>query len=275
MQFSIGQVSRMFGFTRQAVRFYEEKGLIKPVKDAVGRRYYDENAIARLISARKYLAMGYQISEVVKQFSASTPESIAETLDRKYAETNEKIQHLMMVAATIDEYRGKIRALPELMGKFVVRQSPPLAFFYSQPDNVLQEDLVPDTMVWVDALPVSKITAFYDGRQMQAHLTMKRKHKGFSIDLHQAGGYGLLTLKTTQCISERLCAHTVLAVRSEEIASLNVADETLSFLSNAGLEMDGDPWGQIIFSDSNQDKPHEVKPYRQYIDLWLPVKKIE
>jgi len=273
MQFSIGQISRMFGFTRQAVRFYEEKGLIQPMKDINGRRSYDENAIARLISARKYLAMGYQISEVVKQFSSSTPETIAETLDRKYMETNEKIKHLTKVAETIDEYRKKIRVLPEVMGKYVMRQSPPLAFFYSQPNNELLEELVPDTMAWVDALPVSKITGFYDGQQIQANQTMKRKHKGFSIDLHQAEEYGLLKLKTTRCIPEKLCAHTVLAVRSEAIASLNIVDETLSFLSETGFQLDGDPWGQIIFSDSNQDKPHEVKPYRQYIDLWLPVKK--
>ena len=102
---------------------------------------------------------------------------------------------------------------------------------------------------------------------------MERKHKGFSIDQPNAEKYGLLKLKTTRFIPGRLCAYTVLAVKSETIACLNIADETHSFITNAGLEIDGDPWGQIIFSDSSQHDPHLVKPYRQYIDLWLPVKK--
>lgn len=273
MVFSIGHVSRILGFTRQAVRFYEEKGIINPRKDDNGWRHYDEEAISRLISARKYMAMGYRINEVVAQFSNSTTKKIAETLDRKYEETKDKINHLQMVAATIDDYRRKIRTLDDLMNQYVVCHSPPMAIFYSQPNNDLKQELVSDTMTWVNALPLSKITAFYDGPQLHKEKILKRKHKGFSIDQLLAEKYGLLDLKTTCLMPSKLCIHTVIAAKSNEIASLNITNKDLPFLEKEEMEIEGDPWGQIIFSESQQNTEQEVAVHRQYIDLWIPIRK--
>lgn len=275
MLFSIGHISRLLGFTRQAVRFYEEKGIITPQKNAKGWRYYDEEAVARLISARKYMAMGYQISEVVKQFSTSTPESVAKTLDEKYEETNEKIRHLQKVSSTIDDYRKRIRYIKDEIDHYVIRHSPSTAIFYSQPFNQLKEELIPDSTLWVNALPISRITAFYDGQQMKEEKTMTRKHKGFSIDQDLAEAYGLLSLDSTQLIPSRLCVHTIVTVKSEEIASLKITEKALPFFENAALEIDGDPWGQIIFSASNKGDSPSTKPYQQYIDLWIPAKEIK
>ncbi|SDY95968.1 MerR family transcriptional regulator [Tindallia californiensis] len=273
MSFSIGQVSRIFGFTRQAVRFYEEKGLISPTKDKNGWRYYDEDDIARLISARKYLAMGYKITEVVEQFTNSTPESIAKTLDEKHRMMSKEIERLKVLADTVDDYRGKIRQLNQSIGVFSIRYSPPLSLFYSQPDNQLQDERIPDTMAWVDALPVSKITAFYRVKKDNQYFIMERQHKGFSIEQTYADQYGLRHLETTQFLSGQLCANVVLTVQSKDIASLHVEKDALSFFEEIGLEIRGNPWGQIIFSDCRQSKPGAKRVYRQYIDLWIPVKK--
>ena len=58
LRYKIGDVSRVLGMTTSALHFYEKEGIIDTPKVDSGRRYYKEADITRLISAKKYRAMG-------------------------------------------------------------------------------------------------------------------------------------------------------------------------------------------------------------------------
>ena len=70
MRYSIGDVSRVLGMTTSALHFYEKEGIIDTPKVESGRRYYEEADVNRLISAKKYRAMGVPVREIASQFSA-------------------------------------------------------------------------------------------------------------------------------------------------------------------------------------------------------------
>ncbi|MBQ2991560.1 MAG: MerR family transcriptional regulator [Clostridia bacterium] len=70
MRYSIGDVSRVLGMTTSALHFYEKEGIIDTPKQESGRRYYEEADINRLISAKKYRAMGVPVRDIASQFSA-------------------------------------------------------------------------------------------------------------------------------------------------------------------------------------------------------------
>lgn len=44
----IAAVTRLTGITARALRFYEARGLVQPIRTASGRRHYDANALERL-----------------------------------------------------------------------------------------------------------------------------------------------------------------------------------------------------------------------------------
>ena len=54
----INEVIRQVDLTRRAVKFYEEKGLIKPSKDSNGYRNYTEEDIQRLKEISVYRKLG-------------------------------------------------------------------------------------------------------------------------------------------------------------------------------------------------------------------------
>lgn len=44
----VGEVARRTGLTSRAIRLYEDRGLIQPARDALGRRQYSAELLARL-----------------------------------------------------------------------------------------------------------------------------------------------------------------------------------------------------------------------------------
>ncbi|MCB1482759.1 MAG: MerR family transcriptional regulator [Rhodobiaceae bacterium] len=46
--YQIGEVAELFGLTTRAIRFYEEEGLVKPIRQGRGRRKYGRSEIERI-----------------------------------------------------------------------------------------------------------------------------------------------------------------------------------------------------------------------------------
>ncbi len=61
--FSIGDLSREFGVTLRALRFYEDRGLITPVREGQSRRYSHRDR-ARLAVILKGKKLGFTLTEI-------------------------------------------------------------------------------------------------------------------------------------------------------------------------------------------------------------------
>ena len=61
---SIGQVAERTGLAVSAIRFYETRGLVAPVRDAGGRRRYRQSDIRRLSFVMIAQQLGFSLSEI-------------------------------------------------------------------------------------------------------------------------------------------------------------------------------------------------------------------
>ncbi len=105
MAYSIGDVSRVLGITASALHYYEKEGLIrKPMEDSSGWRSYDEEDVYRLISVKKYSAMGVSLREIARQFSSDgmSAEEILERMREKRSEAQAQAQHYAALCGDID-----------------------------------------------------------------------------------------------------------------------------------------------------------------------------
>ncbi len=64
--FSIGEFSRITGFTVKTLRFYHEKGIVVPacVDDQTGYRYYDESGVDRARVVAHLRKLEFPLSEI-------------------------------------------------------------------------------------------------------------------------------------------------------------------------------------------------------------------
>jgi MerR family redox-sensitive transcriptional activator SoxR len=64
MDLEIGEVARRAGLRTSAVRYYEERGLIAPLRRAGGRRVYSEEAAERLALIVFAKQLGFTLDEI-------------------------------------------------------------------------------------------------------------------------------------------------------------------------------------------------------------------
>ena len=66
--YKIGEVARLLGLTTQALRFYEQEGVVTPKKSDNGTRYYDEDQLILLLSFKKYRQADFSVQDIVTHF---------------------------------------------------------------------------------------------------------------------------------------------------------------------------------------------------------------
>lgn len=114
----IGELAEQTGMTRDAIRFYERIGLIKPERGPEGRhgyRRYDASSVRRLGLIKKGKALGFSLGEIQELLDAWAnhrfrPEQkravIAnkiEVIERKILELQELSSELKLTLAGIRE----------------------------------------------------------------------------------------------------------------------------------------------------------------------------
>ena len=80
---TIGEMAREYGVTLRALRFYEDRGLLQPIRNGV-TRYYAADARARLELILKGKQLGFTLTEIrylIANHSAEPVQSFELSLD--------------------------------------------------------------------------------------------------------------------------------------------------------------------------------------------------
>jgi len=110
---SIGVVARRTGLTERALRYYEQRGLVRPARSANGRRVYADSDLARLGHVVLLGRMGFSLSRIGQLLRAGNFD--AGTLVDLQIETCERdrgrIDEILRVLRTARENLGRDRQL--------------------------------------------------------------------------------------------------------------------------------------------------------------------
>ncbi len=82
----IGEMADFFGISRKAMRLYEKKGIIKPVKvdEENGYRYYSAEQIQQLNALLELKALGFSLDEIKMILDGKTAKTpLLEMLEKK------------------------------------------------------------------------------------------------------------------------------------------------------------------------------------------------
>ena len=118
--FSIGEFSRISGFSVKTLRFYHEKGVLVPscVDDETGYRYYDHACVekARVVAALR--RMEFSISQIREILARCDDEAdLLGYLERQKHAIEERIGHYRNVAQCLDEIISNQREAAMAMQK--------------------------------------------------------------------------------------------------------------------------------------------------------------
>ncbi|HEV3326690.1 MAG TPA: MerR family transcriptional regulator [Puia sp.] len=128
----IGELSKKSGFTRDTIRFYEKKGLIRLLDDDRNKgqfKDYPEMVLRRLLAIRQIKDYGFTLQEtlgmlILFEEGALEPERGVRFVKRKIERIDQKIRDMMMVKARLQEVIDENRSGPCPLEKLLYEMNP-------------------------------------------------------------------------------------------------------------------------------------------------------
>jgi DNA-binding transcriptional MerR regulator len=113
--FTIGELSREFGVTLRALRFYENKGLISPHREGLSRLYSqgDRTRLALILKGKK---LGFTLGEIRQMIAAEEGDADAKTLGISREKCLEQIELLKKQKAEIEEGLNELSRIYASLG---------------------------------------------------------------------------------------------------------------------------------------------------------------
>lgn len=111
-QLKIGQVAKQAGLTVEAVRYYEQRGLIpEPHRLDSGYRVYPETILTRLHFINRCKDLGFSLQEISELLSIQiNPENssalVKEQVENKISLVKEKISELQKLQDSLEQLSG-------------------------------------------------------------------------------------------------------------------------------------------------------------------------
>jgi len=111
----IGELEARSGTSRHTLRYYEQIGLIAPLRQTNNYRVYTEQTLQDLDFIQRAQSMGFALGEIGEILDAQRNKLIdcadgAKLIEKKMAEIKQKITNLQGIYRYLDEERANLEA---------------------------------------------------------------------------------------------------------------------------------------------------------------------
>lgn len=261
MSYSIGDVSRVLGITTSALHFYEKEGIIDTPKEESGRRYYEDADVNRLISAKKYRAMGVSLRDIAAQFGhhgMNGPQVLARMRERR-----DEAHRLSLQYAGLERDIDRLITLGEAglaaAEKVDIRPTENMLTFRASSSGLLPRDKREQTLAqrWLDAMPAVSLSILRMEDEARA---------GFALMLpeERARDYGFAADGCTiHLVRGGMALHAVTHCGEEQYDNPDVIFRPIMAFARAHrFTQTGAIWGNVLFVDcSGEIRRHFYDTY--------------
>ena len=128
--YTVGQVARFLGVSRDTLKYYEEKGLVNPVHDDEnGYRKYNQFDIHDVITTNFYRELDIE-SKKIQEIRKSKDISDVETmLEEKKEDILKEIEYKTNLLNQIESVKHDCSNIKEYLGKFTIKEMKPIRVF--------------------------------------------------------------------------------------------------------------------------------------------------
>lgn len=116
-RYKIGEVSRLLSITPQALRFYEQEGILTPLKSENGTRFYTEQQLVLLLCFKKYRVMGLSIRDIAGHFQGGSLPGLLKRLDEQADVLQKESERLLRLSAAVRAHAAWVRRIQEGVGR--------------------------------------------------------------------------------------------------------------------------------------------------------------
>lgn len=267
-KYSIGTMAKLMGISSEAIRYYESRNIISPVRDPeTGYRYYNTWDFHMLLRARHYQNYGFSLEEIAELFRSHELAEIRGKMVDQEEMIQQEIIRQMNLLKRIRQSQQVLHDAKENVGKFRIEERPGIYRMNTQKNYTLfkkkeQLDLISE---WTEKEPfVFSCVVFY-----QKNIEKGETEFDFGMGLREEYAQ-FLNVKESELVQYYppcLCVHTCIPSRSGKYLSLESLKEGFRYLEQNGLSLAGD----IVTQVACMTKPEEE--YFNWHIVWFPIKE--
>lgn len=126
--YTVGQVAKFLGMSRDTLKFYEEKKLINPRQDEEnGYRRYNIIDINEIITVNFYRDIDIEIKKIQEIRKGDSVDTIEAILDEKERTLEEEIAYKQLLLKRIKGIKEDCKSIEESLNKFELKAMKPIA----------------------------------------------------------------------------------------------------------------------------------------------------
>ena len=140
--YTIGEIAKMYHLGVDTLRYYEEKGILEPIRGQNGYRYYDSQSIWRMNVITNLRNLGFSVTRIRDYFQNHTVETTQELLCEELGVIAEKINEWTNLQKMVQEQVRTIMQAQALeIGKVRSLELEPRRAFEIRKDYSTDEDM--------------------------------------------------------------------------------------------------------------------------------------
>ena len=267
MRYKIGDVAKILGISPDLLRYYEKKGVVKPVKDHTNDyRYYEPWDINFLIDCLWYKNFGFGIEQVAKIVSRSSYDDIISTMEEKDTEIEAAIRHQEMLLRRAREYLQEVKRARTLLGKCDLVYSPEIVRYLNRYNFIYDnsKELQSLSHRWLQYMPFTH-RCFEIGREDLENKTDNYAW-GFSLSMDYVRELDVPVEKPVIHLPSEPSVHSVFKSSGKNAFTPRHLKFLMDYVRENGLRVAGNARGNLVCSVLEDDK------LTGYFEVWLPIR---
>lgn len=264
-EYLIGDVANMVGLSRDALRFYEKKGVISARKKENGYRYYSEDDIYKLMYILYHRKMNTSLEEIEGLMSGkATTCLIREHIRQRAQEEREAIRHHRQAIARLSLMEKDMDRIDKSLDRCSVRKFP-LAYVMGECEN-LQEGLkrwfgLSSTLAGLD------MTYFYN---ILSYTGTELKNRGTRLLFYKelAPVLGDDFNPEAYPMTEELDCIYMIASSDQTLPDVSLIEKMVRWGESRGIEAEGTVYANDMTSFFSGDTA------TYFLELYMPIRRV-
>ncbi|NEZ40691.1 MerR family transcriptional regulator [Paenibacillus alvei] len=125
--YTIGQVAKFLGVSRDTLKFYEEKELVKPEQNGEnGYRTYNHFDIYDIATVNFYREIDFEIKKIQELRKGKSIEGIQSLLEEKERDVWEEIEYKKLLLKKLQLVKEDCWKIKQFLGIYIVKEMKPL-----------------------------------------------------------------------------------------------------------------------------------------------------
>lgn len=114
--YRIGELAELTGATTRTLRYYEELGLLKPIRNTSGQRLYNEAALSRLNFINELKSGGFSLQEVKTFFESwQNNDTGAAASEQTLGLVQQKLTEISELQERINKLNNELKAMIQFL----------------------------------------------------------------------------------------------------------------------------------------------------------------